>query len=114
MKKKGVSAGDPLGFIQKCVRSGKIFWTYHVNMRILQRGIFRKALVNSVDTFQIIQEYPMDKYLPSYLVLARDQDDILHILFAMDAEEDNVRVITAYRPKREEWSADFKTRRAKR
>ncbi|MFW5636377.1 MAG: DUF4258 domain-containing protein [Thermodesulfobacteriota bacterium] len=114
MEKKGIFTGNPLGFIQRCVRSGKIFWTYHVNMRIMQRGIFRKALIRSVDTFQIIEDYPMDKYFPSYLVFARDRGDILHILFAIDAEEDNIRVITAYRPKRDEWSADFKTRRAKK
>ena len=83
-------------------------------MRIMQRGIFRNALIHSVDAYEIIEEYPMDKYLPSYLVLARDRGDIFHILFAIDAEKDNVRVITAYRPKGDEWSADFKTRRDKK
>ena len=55
--------------------------------------------------------YPKDKYFPSYLVYSHYQDKIFHVLFAVDIEEDNVRVITAYYPDLEEWKEDFKTRR---
>ena len=56
-------------------------------------------------------EYPKDKYLPSYLVFSHFQDKIFHVLFAVDIEEDNVRIVTAYHPDLEEWKEDFKTRR---
>jgi hypothetical protein len=33
------------------------------------------------------------------------------LLFAMDVEGDNARVVTAYRPDPDEWHDDLKTRR---
>lgn len=56
--------------------------------------------------------YPKDKYCPSYLVRFEYQDDILHILFAVDAKTDNIRIITAYRPTLDDWEEGFRMRRA--
>ena len=102
---------DPLAFIQRCVSLRKIKWTYHVNMRMRKRFISRQIILNSFEHYEIIEEYPMDKYFPSYLVYSQYQDKIFHVLFAVDIEEDNVRVITAYYPEIKEWKGDFKTRR---
>lgn len=102
---------DPLEFIRRCAQQRKLFWTYHVNMRLRGRFIARRAILESIDDYEIIGEYPMDKYLPSYLVYSQHGGDIFHILFAADVEGDNVRIVTAYRPSSEEWEADFKTRR---
>lgn len=54
---------------------------------------------------------PEDKYLPSYLVLARHGSEVFHVLFAVDVEGDNVRVVTSYRPDPMEWQPDMTTRR---
>ena len=102
---------DPLAFIRNCVKLRNIKWTYHVNMRMKGRSISRQVILNSFEEYEIIEEYPKDKYLPSYLVYSRYQNKIFHILFAVDIEEDNVRVVTAYYPDLEEWKEDFKTRR---
>lgn len=102
---------DPLQFIQRCVTQRKILWTYHVNMRLIDRFIPRQAIIDSRENYEIIEEYPDDKYLPSYLVCSEHGDDIFHVLFAVDVEGDNVRIITAYRPSPEEWEKDLKTRR---
>ena len=102
---------DPIAFIQDCVRGRKIFWTYHVNMRLAGRFIPREAILAAVDTYELVEAYPEDKYLPSYLVLARHELDSFHVLFAVDTEGYNVRVVTAYRPNPKEWEADFKNRR---
>ena len=59
---------------------------------------------------KIIESYPEDKYLPSYLVLAATS---FHVQFATDVEGDNVSIVTAYRPNLSEWESDLKTRRAK-
>lgn len=79
-------------------------------MRLLARAINRDQIVEAVDSYEVIERYPDDKYLPSYLVLARDAVGAMHILFATDIEADNVRVITAYRPNPAEWDAAFRTR----
>ncbi|HKS23141.1 MAG TPA: DUF4258 domain-containing protein [Thermoanaerobaculia bacterium] len=99
---------DPLAFIQRCVRERKIFWTYHVNMRLERRHISRREILEAVGSYEIIEDYPDDKYLPSYLILAAEA---FHVLFATDVADDNVRVVTAYRPDASEWQADLRTRR---
>jgi YgiT-type zinc finger domain-containing protein len=94
---------DPLEFIRRCVRQGRVFWTYHVNMRLRGRFITRQAILQSNESYEILEEYPRDKYLPSYLVYSEYQSDIFHVLFALDLEGVNVRIVTAYRPNPEEW-----------
>ena len=102
---------QPLVFIQQCVRNRTLQWTYHVNMRLKGRAISRKTILDSVDHYQIIESYPDDKYLPSYLIYTRHEDRVLHILFAADVDGQNVRIVTAYFPDPEEWDADCKIRR---
>ncbi len=102
---------NPLEFIKKCVTQRKILWSYHVNMRMKNRFIPREFILNSVTDYEIIEEYPKDKYFPSYLVYSRIQKHVFHILFAVDVNADNVRIITAYYPIEEEWEADLKRRR---
>ncbi len=102
---------DPLAFVRACVLGGRILWTYHVNMRLEGRFVAREAIIGSVNTFEIVEAYPKDKYLPSYLLLAQPAGDAIHVLFAADVPGDNVRVITAYRPSPDEWNDDLKTRR---
>lgn len=102
---------DPWAFIQDCVRRRRMLWTFHVNMRLEGKCIRRDAILDSVDAYEIVEQYPDDKYLPSYLILARYGDDIFPVLFAADVEGDTVRIVTAYRPNPEEWHPDLKTRR---
>ena len=100
-----------LNFIKSCVKQQKINWTYHVNMRLKGRFILRKAILNSVDTFEIIEKYKNDKYLPSYLIYAEYENRPIHIQIATDLENENITIITAYNPTLEKWGKNFKTRR---
>jgi hypothetical protein len=111
MTSEALIVENPLDFIRQCVSRQKIFWTYHVNMRMEGRFIPRKLILDSVQDYEIIEEYPKDKYLPSYLVHSKYRDKIFHVLFAVDIQENNVCVITAYYPSPEEWEEDLKTRR---
>jgi hypothetical protein len=83
-------------------------------MRLAKRHIPRESIFHAVDTYELVEGYPEDKYLPSYLVLGHHKADYFHVLFATDLEANNVRVVTAYRPDREKWDKDLKTRRADR
>jgi hypothetical protein len=105
---------NPLAFTQACVRERRILWTYHVNMRLQGRYIPRQVIFEAVDTYELVEAYPQDKYLPSYLILAQHSSGAFHALFATDMAGDNVRVVTAYRPSADEWEADGKTRRTRR
>ena len=78
------------------------------------RPVPREVILAAVATYDLLEAYPDDKYLPSYLVLARHGSDAFHVLFAADAEGDNVRVVTSYRPDPLEWQPDLKARRPSR
>jgi hypothetical protein len=102
---------DPLEFIRRCIGEQKLYWTYHVNMRLAGRYITRDDILSTVNSYEIVESYPEDKYLSSYLILAGSR---FHVLFATDIEGDNVRVITTYVPDPDEWNADLKTRRSEK
>jgi hypothetical protein len=91
-----------------------VYWTYHVNMRLAGRSISRNEIRDAVGTCSIIESYPEDKYLPSYLVMATGTMTVFHVLFAADVSGDNVRVVTAYHPSPDEWEPDLKTRKGTR
>ena len=105
---------DPLKFIQECVRNRRIIWTYHVNMRLERRHIARREVLEAVEAFEIIEAYPEDKYLPSYLIIADRKEGAFHVLFAADVESANIRIVTTYRPDQEQWMPDLRTRRKER
>ncbi len=102
---------DALLFIQRCVRERKVFWTYHVNMRLAGRHILRDELFEATESYEIIESYPEDKYLPSYLVWAASEGGPFHFLVGVDVEGDNVRIVTAYRPNVDVWESDLKSRK---
>jgi len=104
---------DPLGFIRGCVEAHRVLWTYHVNIRLTVRFISREAILESTPAFEIIESYPEDKYLPSYLVRSEHQGTVFHVLFAADVENANVRIVTAYRPDPEEWEDRLRKRRSR-
>jgi len=54
----------------------------------------REAILAATASFEIIESYPEDKYLPSYLVRAEYAGRVFHVLFATDAEQGNVRIVT--------------------
>ena len=58
---------DPLEFIQRCVRERKVYWTYHVNMRLTGRHISRDDVFGAGDSYEVIESYPDDKYLRNWL-----------------------------------------------
>lgn len=111
MTREQLLPADPLQFIRDCIKRGRILWTYHVNMRLEGRFIPRTSILGAVDTFEIVEAYPHDKYLPSYLVLGHAGADAFHMLIALDVEGDNVRIVTAYRPDPAEWEDNFRRRR---
>lgn len=93
------------------MKARSLLWTYHANMRLRERFIERESILAAESQFVLIEGYPQDKYLPSYLVHGEDEQGAFHVLFALDVAGGNVRVVTAYRPDPEDWEPDLKTRR---
>ncbi|MGZ8385103.1 MAG: DUF4258 domain-containing protein [Nitrospira sp.] len=44
----------------------------------------------------IIESYPDDKYLSSYLILCQSDEGAAHLQIATDVHGDNVRIVTVY------------------
>ena len=80
-------------------------------MRLKGRFISREVILASVDSYEIIESYPEDKYLPSYLIYAEYEEQIIHIQMAIDKEKNSIRIVTTYKPTLDKWENDLKTRR---
>lgn len=80
-------------------------------MRLDQRGIDSQVLFDSVSTLEVIEAYPRDKYLPSFLLRGKVEELVFHAQVATDVEGDNVRVVTMHIPNPEEWEMDGRVRR---
>ena len=98
-------------FLIRCVKERKIFWTYHCNMRLGKRALSRAAILGSLLNCEIIEEYPKDFPLPSCLCLCYNNGDNLHCVIGLDRKDDNIRIITVYRPDPLKWDEGFKKRR---
>ncbi|MGH9581902.1 MAG: DUF4258 domain-containing protein [Bryobacteraceae bacterium] len=102
---------EPLQFIKQCVSSEQIRWTYHVAMRLQQRSLRGEMLVAAVESLEIVETYPEDKYLPSFLIRGEAEGVVFHAQIATDVAGDNVRVVTMYAPEPDEWDEGFRVRR---
>ena len=82
----------------------------HAIERMFQRDIEECQVEEVVENGEIIEEYYDDKPYPSFLVFGENENLPLHVVYAID-KENNVIIITAYRPNLEKWQNDFRTRK---
>jgi hypothetical protein len=80
-------------------------------MRLKQRWLGSEILVQGIGSLEIVESYPDDKYLPSFLLRGEFEAGVFHVLIATDVEGGNVRIVTMYIPAPEEWDSEFRTRR---
>jgi hypothetical protein len=83
-------------------------------MRLEQRSLGSEMLLKGAHSVEIIESYPDDKYLPSFLVRGEVEGRVFHAQIATDVEARNIRVVTMYIPSREEWDSGFRIRRTQK
>jgi hypothetical protein len=81
-------------------------------MRLQECRLTGDALQQAVSTLEMIEQYPHDKYLPSYLLRGEVPEFSFHALIAADVAGDNVRVVTMYIPDPEQWDDAGRSRRS--
>lgn len=98
-------------FIKIRVKAKKVFWVHHPC--ILQDNYIPKEyILLSYDRYEVIEKLQAENYLPTFLVYATYDKDRFHIIFSLDKEGDNVRVLSAYRPNLTyDWDITGKTRK---
>jgi hypothetical protein len=70
-------------------------------------------LTGALESLEIVESYPEDKYLPSFLLRAELDQLVFHAQIATDVGGNNIRVVTMYLPDKDEWNEDFRHRKMK-
>jgi hypothetical protein len=94
--------------IIKLCNDDTVVLTQHLVMRMHERNIKYDELLSAIKSGEIIEVYPNDFPYPSCLILGTI-DYPLHIVCGLS--DQNLFIITAYKPDPDEWSADFKNRK---
>ncbi len=90
----------------------RVLISEHAAMRFKQRGLKMQDIREAVNNGEIIEQYPDDFPFPSCLIIGKSLDNKwIHVV--MSDEGSMSRVITAYYPVPDKWSADFRTRKGK-
>ncbi len=66
-------------------------------------------LTAAVALFEVIESYPENTYLPSFLI--RGEGVVFHAQVATDLTGNNVRIVTMYLPEPDEWDDSLRVRR---
>lgn len=96
--------------LQKYYQQDKVFITEHAANRFKERNIKARDIRSAVFSGEVIEQYPEDFPFPSCLILGKTADNRwMHVV--MSDEGSYSRIITAYFPDKNKWSADFKARK---
>ena len=93
------------------MRYKRIIFSGHAIRQIFGRGFKKDDVIITIQGGQVIADYPDDRPYPSCLKLGFVDNIPLHVVFAVDEEQQVGIVITAYIPDAKLWSGDFKSRR---
>ena len=88
-----------------------IIYRVHAIERMFQRDISEIIVEHTIKNGKIIEEYLDDKPYPSFLVLDfedGDPDKPIHVVFAKN--ENQIIIITAYRPEKSKWTNNYQMR----
>lgn len=88
-----------------------ITYTDEAVKRIRERAISQAEVEVALTAGEPVREYGDDRPYPSRLVLALVDGRPLHVVYAVNAVDDEVIVITTYRSDPAVWEPDFKQRR---
>ena len=104
--------GIKLADVQVLVGCGKIVWTEHVILRLRERKLKRKDVLECIANGEIVEHYKDDKPFPSCLISGRALDGRpMHVVCGVNSGIVCC-IITSYCPATDKWESDYKTRKA--
>ena len=83
----------------------------HAIERMFQRDISEYIVQETIINGKIIEKYLDDKPYPSFLILSFENqalDKPIHVVYAKN--NDDIIIITVYRPSKSKWINNYKTR----
>ncbi|RJP84040.1 MAG: DUF4258 domain-containing protein [Desulfobacteraceae bacterium] len=101
--------GDNVHFEFSCKTN---FFSGHAIQRMFERGFSKSDIRTCVEQGEVIESYPNDTPYPSVLLLGSIQGRPVHIVLAVDAQNETCIIVTAYEPNINLWKEGFKKRRS--
>ena len=95
--------------IQSAISEGNVLWKKHALERMMERGISRSRVKQAVLECNIIENYPNDYPVPSFLIATLIPDP-LHVVASYDVSNGILYVITVYEPDLIHFESDYVTR----
>ena len=89
----------------------KVLFKKHAVVRMRQRKISAGEVKAVLQCCKTIEEYPSDRPLPSGLILGYTNKRPIHVVVALDKDEEMIWLITVYEPTLEMWEKGFDKRR---
>lgn len=101
-----------LNVIKTLCAAGKLRWTNHIFLRLVQRNISMDDVQTAILNGELIEDYPNDYPFPSCLIMGhRTATSVIHVVCAPDDTGTTLWLITAYVPDTDRWEPDLKTRK---
>lgn len=89
-----------------------VTYTGHALRRMFERQLSSEEVVYTLQTGELVVDYPDDRPYPSQLRLGWVNGRAIHVVVSQNPENGECYVVTAYYPSLEIWNDDFKTRRS--
>ena len=84
---------------------------YLLLQRMMERAIDKRSVIDTIEKGEIVKHYPDDRPYPSYLRCSIISGRPIHVVYAVDEDEDSIIVITAYEPDKNLWDETFTKRK---
>lgn len=116
-----LATADKLAVIQRVALENqgnadgdRVLWSRHATARLVDYDLVRSDVEKALQTCTMIEDYStLHRPLPDCLILGilPDQRPV-HVVAAVDIENDRIFVVTVYLPSQERWQDDWKTRKS--
>jgi hypothetical protein len=100
-----------LAAMKRVAIEGVIAETRHSETRRLGRGISENGIDYILKQFDIVEEYPDAFPFPALLLIGTWESNTWHIVAGFDLSNNVVHIVTVYRPDKERFEPDWRTRR---
>ena len=92
------------------IENGKIFWRKQVLQRMGEQNITCKEVKQVLTQGKAVQHFPTGRPFPRAL-FAMKTERPLHVMVAIDPEQERVYIIAVYQPDNNTFESDSKTRK---
>ncbi len=97
--------------IRLLANADNIHISTHAFDRLRANGISSDDLVNSLDSAELLEDYPDFHAGPTVLLLHHSQNRVLHAVWGLEKGADEPLVlVTAYEPSSSKWTDGFRKR----